>query len=342
MILLIFHSYGNLNKIISSLFCFSSIFFYAFLYSSKVDQNFPNNDFLIYYNNYKDFFDLNKSKIKIIFQFGFEAIKEPGLGGLHFIIYKALPQLNIKQLLIFHLILISVLYYIWLQRVSKKFDGYKKNLIIVVCFLFFGIAAGNQITRQLYSSIFILYALTSRKFSSQSTFIFLATLFHLSAILTYAILFFCKKKITKFLFPFMVIFFLYTNNILILLSEFFYIGKLANFYIGQMSINENLRNIILVFINALLAIVIKINKFNKKIFENENLELSINAFIISLFLITLPYAAVRLLLPYYAFLLGYIFITSIFSLKLRSMDIKIILLCCIIYKIFFNFYYYIF
>lgn len=343
MILLICHTYGNLNKTILSLFSFSSIFFYSFLYSSKVDENFINNDFEEYYKNYKAFFDLNEDKLKNILQFGFEEIREPGLGFLHFIIHKAIPQLNIEQLLFFHITLISILYYFWLKKILKKFDGHKKNLVFVTCIIFFGIAACNQITRQMYSSIFILYALTSRKFSSQSIFLFLGTLFHLSAIIIYLVLFFCKKKVTKFFFSFFgILIFFYLNDFLIFLSKYFYIGKLANFYIDQDSANENIRNIYLISINALLAVVIKINKFNKKIFENENLELSINAFLISVILLNLPYAAVRLLLPYYAFMLGYIFINSLFSLKLRSTNVKIILFFCIVYKIFFNYSYYLY
>jgi hypothetical protein len=343
MVLLICNRYGNKNKIILSFFYFSCIFFFSFLYSSKVDENFINNDFEVYYNNYKTFFDLNESKFKNILKFGFEELREPGLGFLHFIIYKAIPQLNIEQLLFFHLTLISILYFFWLKKISKNFDGYKKNLVIVTCFIFFGIAVGNQLTRQLYSSIFILYALTSRKFSTQSIFLFLGTLFHLSAIIVYTVLFFCKKKITKFIFlPTGVIIFFYLNDILIFLSDYFYIGKLAYFYVDQDSANENIRSIYLVFVNALLAIVIKINNFNKKIFENENLELSINAFIVSVILINLPYAAVRLLLPYYTFMLGYVFINSLFSLKLSSTSIKIILLFCIIYKIFFNYFSYLY
>jgi hypothetical protein len=343
MILLICHTYGNLNKIILSLFSFSSIFFYSFLYSSKVSENFINNDFEIYYNNYKAFFDLNESKFKNILQFGFEELREPGLGFLHFIIYKVMPQLNIEQLLFFHLTLISIIYYIWLKKISKNFDGHKKNLVIVTCFLFFGIAAGNQITRQLYASIFILYALTSRKFSSQSIFLFLGTLFHLSTIIVYLVLLFCKKKKTKFIFSSIaIVSFFYLKDILFFFSEYYYIGKFTNFYIDHDSSKENIKSIYLVFVNALLAVVIKINKFNKKIFQDENLELSINAFIVSLIFLNLPYAGVRLLLPYYAFMLGYVFINSLFSLKLSSTNVKIILFFCIIYKIFFNYSYYLY
>jgi hypothetical protein len=343
MILLICNTYGNLNKIILSFFSFSSIFFYSFLYSSKVKENFINNDFEVYYNNYTAFLYLNESKFKNILQFGFEELREPGLGFLHFIIYKVMPQLNIEQLLFFHLTLISILYYIWLKKISKNFDSHKKNLVIVTCFIFFGIAAANQITRQFYASIFILYALTSRKFSTQSIFLFLGTLFHLSTIIIYLVLFFCKKKTTKFiLFATSPIIFFYLNDILFFLSNYFYIGKLAYFYIDQNYIHENIRSIYLVSVNALLAVVIKINNFNKKNFENENLELSINAFIVSLILLNLPYAAARLLLPYYGLMLGYVFINSLFSLNLSSTNVKIILFFCIIYKIFFNFSYYLY
>nr|WP_269472199.1 EpsG family protein [Helicobacter canis] len=88
----------------------------------------------------------------------------------------------------------SILLLIWLEKYGMQgLSEWQKSLCILLVFLFFNFVWTTWLTRQMISSVLILYSLSACTLRFKWFFAFLACLFHLTAIPILLILFACKK-----------------------------------------------------------------------------------------------------------------------------------------------------
>lgn len=157
------------------------------VYASRVYFNWEGDDFIRYYQTYKLLLEGN---IKGIQAYGIEC----GLSLWHIALIALFGELSPAGLLFWTILPPSILFLIWLEKYAMQgLDDSQKAICIFLSFLFFDFYIASEYTRQFYSSIFILYALSVVSMRAKIAFSLLACVFHLSALLLLPPLFLLKK-----------------------------------------------------------------------------------------------------------------------------------------------------
>ena len=136
-------------------------------------------DCLAYYTIYEKLLE-NESWAFFVFGNGVE-IASPILFWLVGKIFGHLSSFHFTMALIF---VGGLLLYIWLEVYGlKQVVQRQKAICIALVLLFFDFFFAGFLTRQMFSSIMILYAITAQRQESRFLFILLATLFHTTALI---------------------------------------------------------------------------------------------------------------------------------------------------------------
>ncbi len=160
-------------------------------------ENFilASDDFSSYYNNYVNF-QMNGFYSEAFFEFGYGEIALPLINYLSSLIIDGYEPYKLKLiysvLQSFGLIgcCISIAKY---YNLSLK----QRYLLIAVVIAFFKPLVGIQLSRQCFSSIFIVLSIFSYNRSKKISFFLISFLFHSSAIILYPLTVFLFKKRTK-------------------------------------------------------------------------------------------------------------------------------------------------
>jgi hypothetical protein len=319
------------------------IFLICWIYSKKKRYTDTNDDFEVYFQNYLNIVDGEYINLLFFEREGF--YYELGLPLLHLIFAHLLPVLNYNELIFAHSLTIGLLYLIWVERYSLNKVSEKYHFLLSIsCILFLSISTINQLTRQAYAAIFILYALTLNK---KLFWIALATSFHLTAPIGYLLLSIFRKAVVSVALVGLVILAslgVIDKSTLIIFDNIFYIRYLSYFYSQDQfetwGLFEGAKVLKMSFILAALGFLILIKPRVAYFFhrpstqKSELVNLSINIFICGVLFFNLPYANARLFLSYYVFMMGYLLIVFFIELRLTSASIMILLSPLFIYKIF--------
>lgn len=149
-----------------------------------IAASFLNGDFrlhgdsLVYFSVYDSLLNGN---LKAIFYFGngFEI----GLPLTYLVLGKILGNLEPAHFLALNIFLTASLFYVWLEKYALTYiKDSQKALCVAFALMFFNYTFAHWLVRQDFSSIFILYALASKKWQNALIFSIIATAFHASAV----------------------------------------------------------------------------------------------------------------------------------------------------------------
>ncbi|WP_420378087.1 EpsG family protein [Vibrio cholerae] len=95
-----------------------------------------------------------------------------------------LPNIKPIDLAICNVVITLVLFYIWIENYLFINDEYKndKAIICALIFIFFAFVSIGYLQRQALSIVFLLYALSAKRFTSFMIFASLSTVFHLTSL----------------------------------------------------------------------------------------------------------------------------------------------------------------
>jgi len=139
-----------------------------------------SDDFINYYQTFQD---LSRGDLSSLLKYrgGFEI----GLPVVYLII--AWTGLSDPSFVLFAQTLVLLwLFSVWLER-QKALRSAHGVLIAGCALFFFSIGLANQLTRQMYSSVVLLYAFSARTKSSRGVFLLLSAMFHVTALGVYAL-----------------------------------------------------------------------------------------------------------------------------------------------------------
>ena len=142
-------------------------------------DNECKSDCLVYYDTYEK---LLKSESRAFFVFG-NGI-EIASPILFWLVGKTIGHLDPSHFTMALIFVGGLLLYIWLEVYGlKQVVQRQKAICIALVLLFFDFFFAGFLTRQMFSSIMILYAITAQRQESRFLFILLATLFHTTALI---------------------------------------------------------------------------------------------------------------------------------------------------------------
>ncbi|QYO69945.1 EpsG family protein [Vibrio cholerae] len=177
------------------------------IYSSRSFEDELSHDLSTYFYEYVKMTTMDVEQYKI-FGDGLEV-------GYH-ILYTAvayfLPNIEPIDLAICNVVITLALFYIWIENYLFINDEYKndKAIICALIFIFFAFVSMGYLQRQALSIVFLLYALSTKRFASFLIFSSLSTVFHLTSlplIIIYKFIARVKLSFSRMLF-FLIIFIL--------------------------------------------------------------------------------------------------------------------------------------
>lgn len=140
---------------------------------------------------------------------------EIGLPFVWYVISIFRPEAGASELIFWAVLLSTGGFLLWLEKYGlTAFQNHQKAMVVGVSLLLCSYFLASQLTRQFFSSVILLFAISEKRILFKSFFLFLATLFHLTAIPIYLFVLLAKKRslaITLF-FPAGVIFVLCLNS----------------------------------------------------------------------------------------------------------------------------------
>jgi hypothetical protein len=144
--------------------------------SSRLYGGFGSDDFIQYYENY---INISNGDYRALFEYG--AGFEMGLPVFHLILDWIFPLLLPNQLMFFDTLASLLLFLVFLFRNGHEFvNSPRIGLLYAFALMLISIFLATQTTRQLISSIMVLYALFERR--GKLVYIIIGALFHLSAL----------------------------------------------------------------------------------------------------------------------------------------------------------------
>lgn len=144
----------------------------------------PHSDYANYYKTYER---LLAGQTEALFAYGRGV--EIGLPILFWVFGKIFGPLSSSHFIALIIFTAGILLYIWLEVYGLKRIAEKQQAVcvalVLMCFDFW---FAGWLERQILSSIMILYAITAQRQETRFTFILLATIFHVSALIFIAII----------------------------------------------------------------------------------------------------------------------------------------------------------
>lgn len=294
---------------------------------------YADSDFVAYYNNYLGFLPgkLLEGTTSFIWQgFPWGGGVEVGIPSLHFIFAFVLNAKAPFAVKLLHVLLLEVLLFLALLKVSKKLKLTLQDFVILICLvLVFAKFSGmfNHL-RQSYSSLIILMALFSQRKSSRMLLFFLACSFHLSAVVVYPICYWLinSRKNYKSLLILTILFAISVALLLPLFIESLVSGYKNDFIISKLvwslfrSQEEgSVINSLLTTLTR-LAYVIPLLFFPllTRYWKGEGFQISLFIFLTVFSLYFLPGFAVRVFQIFLIVMLGYLYFRSLELSKYRS------------------------
>lgn len=185
------------------------VFNIAVIYASKLSFHVGldfDDDFTRYYQNYLDIYDGISGAM---FYFGGEF--EIGLGVFYKILSILFPKLLPSSVLLFTALSVCLLFYIWLEvYILKYFKAYQRAALVAFCMFLDIFMETIGLTRQCFSTIFLLYAFSSKDWRGRVGFLAIAMIFHISAIFIFTTFYVIKyfPKVSLFLLLCFTLFFM--------------------------------------------------------------------------------------------------------------------------------------
>lgn len=109
---------------------------------------------------------------------------EFGYHALYTAVAYFLPNFEPIDLAICNVVITFLLFYIWIEKNLFSNNEYKKDkaMICALIFIFFAFVSMGYLQRQALSVVFILYALSAKRFATFLIFSLLSTVFHLTSL----------------------------------------------------------------------------------------------------------------------------------------------------------------
>ncbi|EOW9313141.1 EpsG family protein [Vibrio cholerae] len=177
------------------------------IYSSRSFENELAHDLTRYFYEY-----VKMTKIDIDEYTIFGGGIELGYHVLYTVVAYFLPNIEPIDLAVCNVVITLVLFYFWIEKYLFVNDEYKndKAIICALIFIFFAFVSMGYLQRQALSIVFLLYALSTKRFASFLIFSSLSTVFHLTSlplIIIYKFIARVKLSFSRMLF-FLIIFIL--------------------------------------------------------------------------------------------------------------------------------------
>ncbi|WP_337912289.1 EpsG family protein [Vibrio cholerae] len=187
------------------------------IYSSRSFEDELSHDLSTYFYEYAKMTTMDVEQYKI-FGDGLEV----GYHVLYTAVAYFLPNIEPIDLAICNVVIILALFYIWIENYLFINDEYKndKAIICALIFIFFSFVSMGYLQRQALSIVFLLYALSTKRFASFLIFASLSTVFHLTSlplIILYKLLARIKISFSRML-VFLIVFVL----VFLLIRYYFY------------------------------------------------------------------------------------------------------------------------
>ncbi|PAF54253.1 hypothetical protein BKH42_01760 [Helicobacter sp. 13S00482-2] len=326
-LLLIFTRFND--YVILSLLSLDIVISGSLIWASRVYFDNNGDDFLRYYDTYKDIFVGHYSAL-----FSYGGGFEVGFPLFYLLLDIIFGHLNINEILFFSILVPSLLMAIWALKYGISSLGISQRaLCLFFIFLFFSFYAPSEWSRQSFACIFILFAFSQQKYIWKFIFLLTACLFHLTSLPVFFILEFLKyrPKLTlslvaigslSFVFSFEFILMAYKSGIIPHISI---LDKL-NFYsiYQERGIFMNL-DLSFMFLLLCMGLLFCIG------LRSDNLKKYwIYFYLVFLwcYVVFLPfsYASNRLTLIFNSFLLGYMFFVSVRNLSILTYIVGFLLL----------------
>ena len=158
----------------------------AALYASKIYFHVAldfDDDFSRYYQNYLDIYDGLSGSLNV-----WNSANEIGLGVFYKILSLLLPRLLPSQLLFITALCIASLFYIWLEMYILGNIPKAQRACLVAFAMFVDVFVESiGLTRQAFACVFLLFVFNSKNLSIKILFLIVATMFHTSSILVFAL-----------------------------------------------------------------------------------------------------------------------------------------------------------
>ncbi len=297
------------------LFCIS----FSLIVSSKAFDVSEADDFLNYFNDYYQITINTQNFSQVLSQYSFGL--ELGLPLIFMVIGILLPILTPHQLMFLLAFLFSMIFSTWLVNTCyvRHYKTLNHGYIIALALILLSLTSGSQLVRQGISSAILLFAISNRDLVLRSTFLFIASIFHLTAIpifLISIILLKYKWKGFTFLLSVLGIFFLIGFDSLTEFPELIkiaYYSKLENAEISSVDIGTLKWLTVAVIIGVFSAITKKTT--DCRISNEVATWTPFTLFFIILFIsfIQYPLISTRLTMIFSSLILGYLL--SIFVLN---------------------------
>ncbi len=189
------------------------VFDIAVIYGSKVYFNTAtdfDDDFSRYYQNYLDIYDGIENAM-----FAWGGGFEIGLPLFYKILSLIFPRLLPQSVLFLTALSVGLLFYIWLEVYAiKLFKPYQRAALVAFAMFIDVFMESIGLTRQCFSSVFLLYAIFSKNIPHKLLFFIIASFFHISAILVFAG-FYCLRyfpKVSLFIFTILLVVFIQDSS----------------------------------------------------------------------------------------------------------------------------------
>jgi len=269
-----------------------------------------SDDFARYYYFYLQIFNGEST----IFDFKEFGSFEPGL-LIYFKFLSIFPEMSYKEYsfitsIIFYLIFLNWIIRYGISKENRRFEGF----IIAISLILIPNALILQLTRQAFSILFILYAISSQRTYIVLLNLIIATLFHLTALPIFLVIFFIQRY--KFLALLLGLVFISLINIYIFsflenLDAIPKIGNLRNLdrFDGSTSTNYGgLQWIIVIYLYGILTLINRksFNRFSDSLKAIGGLYPVIFFTFFYLIFFEIPLISTRITLLYFSLLLGYL------------------------------------
>ena len=286
-----------------------------------------SDDFARYYYFYLKIFN-GETTILDFDEFG---TFEPGL-LVYFKFLSIFPQMSYQEYsfvtsIVFYLIFLNWIIRYGISKKNRRFAGF----IIAISLILIPNALILQLTRQAFSILFILYAISSQRTNLVLLNLIIATLFHLSAVPMFLIILFIRR--------FKFIGLLLSTLLMIMLNTYLssYIEDLS--FIPKISSFQDLDRfdgagvnfggllwIILMYVYGVLALLSR-NSFNDFLNSLKNIGGIYAIIFFTLFYLIffeIPLVSTRVTLLYFSLLLGYLFSMITVSSDFKKFDFAIL------------------
>lgn len=150
----------------------------------------PHGDYINYYRTYEKLLNNN---FQVLFDYG--AGLEMALPLYYFILSRFLGELSSSTFIAINIFTAALLFYIWLEVYAMSHIAPKqRTLCVALSLLFFHYWFAGWLMRQVFSSIFLLYAFTEKRLKIHLIYVAIAVLFHVTALGFYLFIWLLMNK----------------------------------------------------------------------------------------------------------------------------------------------------